>query len=106
MYVKDVVRAYLDLAEHLGDVRTQGQAFNFAPGQPISVLDLVGQIQKLMGCELEMQILGKAQAEIHSQYLDSTKAEQILGWRPIYSLDKGLAETIDWYRVFWENSSR
>ena len=30
---------------------------------------------------------------------DSTKAQQELGYRPIYSLQKGMQETADWYRA-------
>ena len=30
---------------------------------------------------------------------DSTKAQQELGYRPIYSLQKGIQETADWYRA-------
>jgi len=28
---------------------------------------------------------------------DTSRAEEMLGWEPRYSLDEGLAETIDWY---------
>jgi UDP-glucose 4-epimerase len=28
---------------------------------------------------------------------DTARAEELLGWEPEYSLDGGMAETIDWY---------
>jgi UDP-glucose 4-epimerase len=28
---------------------------------------------------------------------DTTRAEELLGWEPGYTLEDGLAETIDWY---------
>ncbi|HOA00293.1 hypothetical protein [Ruminococcus sp.] len=37
-------------------------------------------------------------SEILIQQLDATKAFDRLGWKAEYSVDKGLAETIDWYR--------
>jgi CDP-glucose 4,6-dehydratase len=46
--------------------------------------------------------LNQANAEIRDQYLDSSKAKRILKWAPLYSLEKGLAETIEWYKVFLE----
>jgi len=97
IYVKDVSSAYLRLAECLDDVGL-GEAFNFSPECALSVLDLVARIQRLMGCEhLVPDIQSTAQGEIHSQYLDSAKAHQVLGWRPLFSLDDGLRETISWY---------
>jgi CDP-glucose 4,6-dehydratase len=104
IYVKDVTTAYRRLAECIDDPRVKGQAFNFSPLQPISVLELVNKIQKLMGYEsVEPLILNKAKGEIYSQYLDSSKAHKILGWQPRYTFDQGLLETIDWYKNYFSN---
>jgi CDP-glucose 4,6-dehydratase len=98
IYVKDVSRAYLRLAERLDDPQVHGEAFNFSPEQAVSVLDLVGRMQRLMHCEhLTPDIRNTARGEIHSQYLDASKATRVLGWEPTYTLDAGLTETIAWY---------
>lgn len=101
IYVKDVSRAYLALAEGLDHPHVRGEAFNFSPEQALSVLDLVAHIHRVLGGEVQPpDVRGVAQGEIHSQYLDSTKARQLLGWAPRYSLDEGLGETIAWYRAY------
>lgn len=101
IYVKDVSQAYLRLAECLDDERIRGEAFNFSPEHAVSVLDMVARVQRLMAREdLVPEIQNSAQGEIHSQYLDSTKARDVLGWAPRYSLDEGLAETIAWYQEY------
>lgn len=98
IYVKDVTSAYLRLAECLSDPSVMGEAFNFSPWQPLSVLELVNHIQRLIGNKpIELNIMNVASGEIHSQYLDSKKAERLLNWRPRYTLDEGLKETIQWY---------
>ena len=105
IYVKDVTTAYMRLAESLEDPRVKGEAFNFSPWQPLSVLELVEQIQQLSGCpELEPRILNNAKGEIYSQYLDSSKAREILGWQPRYTLNQGLEETIVWYKNYFSNN--
>ncbi len=101
IYVKDVIQAYLSLAEAMDDPQVCGEAFNFSPGQAISVLELVDCIQRLMGCQhLSPIIQNTAQGEILSQYLDSTKASRLLNWKPLYSLTEGLTETIAWYQDY------
>jgi CDP-glucose 4,6-dehydratase len=101
IYVKDVTKAYILLAERLEDPRVLGNAFNFSPRKPLSVLELVANIQKLMNCEdITPMILNTAKGEIHSQYLNSSKAKDSLGWQPLYSLDEGLLETIAWYQDY------
>ena len=101
IYVKDVSQAYLRLAEGLDDERVRGEAFNFSPERPVTVLELVARIQRLAGREdLVPDIRNTARGEIHSQYLDASKAGRVLGWSPRYSLDDGLTETIAWYREY------
>jgi CDP-glucose 4,6-dehydratase len=101
IYVKDVVRAYMRLAECLDDDRVQGEAFNFSTETPLTVLELVQAIQRLMNCEhIEPQILDYAEGEIRAQYLSAAKARSILSWEPRFNLEQGLRETIEWYRVF------
>lgn len=89
------------LAECLDDDRVQGEAFEFSTESPMSVLELVTVIQRLMGCgRIELEVQNCAKGEIRIQYLSATKARTILGWQPGYGLEAGLQETIDWYRRF------
>jgi len=65
------------------------------------VLELVGMIQKFLHCEhLQPCISNDARGEIRSQYLSVAKARELLGWRPRFSLEAGLRDTIRWYREF------
>ncbi len=98
LYVEDAVNAYLVLASNLHKENVCGQAFNFGPNAPYSVLDIVGALQRLMNCsDLSPKVLNEARDEIRDQSLDSQKARQILGWEPLFNLDEGLQRTICWY---------
>ena len=101
IYVKDVVRGYLRVAEGLDREEIWGEAFNLSPESRVTVLELVGMLQKLMGCpELAPDVRNVSSGEIRSQYLSSAKAREALGWKPEFSLEQGLTETIDWYREY------
>lgn len=101
IFVQDVVEAYLLLAQTAKREDVQGQAFNFGPNRPLTVLELVAKMQTLMNREdLKPQILATAKAEIPHQSLSSKKAEKTLGWKIQYSLEQGLLETIKWYESF------
>ena len=103
IFVQDVVEAYLLLASRTQDQGIRGQAFNFSGEKPWTVLEVVANIQKLMKYEhIEPTILSQANAEIRDQYLDSQKAKQLLNWAPMFSLEKGLVQTIEWYNDFME----
>ena len=107
LYIKDAINAYLLLAEELERPEIKGQAFNFGPDNPVSVIDLVNKIIDLSGKKgLKPEILNKGQGEIKNQYLSSQKAKSLLGWEAKYSLDDGLKETYTWYEKFNEQETK
>ena len=100
-YVKDGVLAYLHLAEQMDRSEVLGEAFNFSNELQLPVLEMAHKILKLMNkTHLEPVILNQAKNEIKHQYLSAKKARQLLNWKPQYSLDEALVETIDWYKAF------
>jgi len=106
IYVRDVVEAYLTLAQKMGDLELQGQAFNFSSGRLLSVLELTEMILELLGrSDLKPVILNEAKSEIKNQFLSSEKAHACLGWQSKYGMEQGLLETIEWYRAFFEDES-
>ena len=105
IYVRDVVVAYLTLAEKMDDSRLFGQAFNFSLENQITVLELTKKILALMKkSDLDPIILNQVHGEIKDQYLSAQKAREVLAWTPKYSLDEALSETILWYREFFEKA--
>jgi CDP-glucose 4,6-dehydratase len=98
IYVSDIVDGYLMLAEKMERLQLAGEAFNFSNENPLSVLKLVKLIYAAAGTRPAFKVLDRAKFEIPHQYLDSSKARRILGWRPKVSLDRGLKLTVDWYK--------
>ncbi|MFB0525745.1 MAG: GDP-mannose 4,6-dehydratase [Phycisphaerae bacterium] len=103
-YVEDGAAAYTLLAECLA-ARSElcGEAFNFSNELQVTVLELVQRILALMGSELQPEVLSEARNEISHQYLSASKAHKMLGWSPLFDLDKGLQRTIAWYKKFLAN---
>jgi CDP-glucose 4,6-dehydratase len=98
-YAEDGAAAYMLLAECLAqNSEIRGQAFNFSNETPVAVLDLVRRILALMQSNLEPDVRNEATNEIRRQYLSAGKAQRILGWRPLFTLDEGLRQTIEWYK--------
>src|ERR1700694_921568 len=80
-YVEDGAAAYLLLAERLArDPSMRGQAFNFSNETPVTVIDLVDRILRIMGSRFTPEIRSDAPNEIPDQFLDATKARTMLGW--------------------------
>lgn len=107
VYVDDVARGYLMLAEKIEEVH--GEAFNFGAESPVRMLDLVNRIIRLAGKSGQLtphiMLQKKIEHEIDAQYLSAEKAETRLGWRAEIPLDEGLKRSIKWYRSHLEQDS-
>jgi CDP-glucose 4,6-dehydratase len=104
-YVEDGAAAYMLLAEQLAtQPKLKGEAFNFSNEIQVTVSQIVSEIIKLMGSNLQPDIRNEVTNEIRHQYLSAEKARRLLNWHPLFTLDEALVKTIDWYRDFLESN--
>jgi CDP-glucose 4,6-dehydratase len=106
-YVEDGAAAYMLLAEQLAaHPELKGQAFNFSNEIQVTVREIVEHILRLMKSNLKPEIRNEVQNEIRHQYLSAEKARRILNWHPLFELDEGLANTINWYKEFFAHEHK
>ncbi len=103
IFILDAVEAYILLAEKMEEISICGAAFNFSNENQINVLDITRKILEVMGRkDLEPKVLNEVSGEIKRQFLSAEKAKKELGWKPKYSLEAGLKETVNWYKDFFK----
>lgn len=105
-YVLEPISGYLRLAQKL---LTAGQeyaeAWNFGPLQhsAITTLDVVEKLVDLWDGDRTRIQYDPAAAKVHeahSLHLNWDKAASRLQWRPVFTIDEGLSETVEWYRSY------
>jgi len=102
-YVEDGAAAYMHLAERLAKhTELKGEAFNFSNEIQMTVTQIVDKILTLMGSNLQVDIRSEASNEILHQFLSAEKARKVLNWSPLFTLDEGLKNTVNWYENFLE----
>jgi CDP-glucose 4,6-dehydratase len=96
VHVADVVDGYL----RLGSAPiAPGTAYNFSSGERASVLEVVRWISAAVGTHLIADVRNEATGELAAQWLDASKAEREIGWRPSQRIVQSLPEIIAWYRA-------
>jgi len=75
---------------------------NLASGEEVKIQDLVRKIADLTqtSSKIEIGALPYRPTEIWRMYADSSRAREILGWKPSVTLDDGLRMTVDWFRDY------
>lgn len=97
-YVKDTCRGFLALAKAPG---IEGQEINIATNSEISMEDTLKTIARLMNADVKWvqdpDRIRPSKSEVFRLWGDNTKITTLTDWRPQYSIEQGLAETIEWF---------
>ena len=96
IFIEDVIDAYMKVIE-TSDIG--GEIFNIGYGEPHSVGEVVSKIVELTGNNVrpEWGSVPKRAIEPNVWQADITKAKDVFKWVPKYSLEKGLAKTVNWF---------
>ena len=97
-YVLDTVRGFALLASAKN---IAGQVINIGSGFEISVGDTLKLIKELMSSDVEFVVessrIRPSTSEVFRLCCDNSKIKKLCGFKPKYSLEQGLKETILWF---------
>jgi NAD dependent epimerase/dehydratase len=99
MFVADTVSAFIKIA---ASDQSIGQVFNAGTGRGVTVGKVAEMIIQM--CAHNKQIVADTKrfrppkSEVMALISDSTKARDLLGWEPQYSLEQGLEHTVAYMR--------
>jgi len=105
LHVLEPLAGYIEVAERLlgSEAKLYATAFNFGPA-PINdanVLEVAQAVARLWGSRARVEIVGGANLpEAEMLRLDSTKALQLLGWKPRWNLTETLERAVEWYKAW------
>ncbi|MFQ5845084.1 MAG: LPS biosynthesis protein WbpP, partial [Planctomycetota bacterium] len=67
-------------------------------GSRITINGLVNILNGILGKEVQPKYEEARPGDIRHSLADTTKAQEMLGWRACISVPDGLRKTIEWYR--------
>ncbi|WP_313757473.1 NAD-dependent 4,6-dehydratase LegB [Tissierella sp.] len=96
-YVKDTVQGFIEIAK---STNTIGEEINIATQQEISIgelaQELINQINPNVKIICEEERLRPEKSEVNRLLGSNEKIKRITNWKPNYTLEQGLSETIEW----------
>jgi dTDP-L-rhamnose 4-epimerase len=74
-----------------------GQAFNIGSGRAVTVAEVAGLVQGILGKHIEPEICGKYRVgDIRHCFADISLATEVLGYAPTVTLEDGMVELAEW----------
>jgi UDP-glucose 4-epimerase len=96
LYVDDAAAAIMLCAQK----ETESPLFHVATGVETSLHQVVEMLKGLLEPRvgaLKIEYRPARKGEVSRSFADSSKARAELGWEPVNHLDRGLAQTVEWY---------
>ncbi|QUH04875.1 dTDP-glucose 4,6-dehydratase [Saccharopolyspora erythraea] len=106
------VRDWLHVTDHCRGIQLvaesgrAGEIYNIGGGTELTNKELTERVLELMGQDWSMvQPVTDRKGHDRRYSVDHTKISEELGYEPVVSFERGLAETVEWYRenrAWWE----
>ena len=98
IHVVDLAKAHVVALQRLLEHKNTEnyEVFNVGTGQGSSVLEVIKSFERVSGKKLNYQVVDRRQGDVIKAYADTTKANQILGWKAESSLDDAMRSAWDW----------
>lgn len=98
IHVVDLAKAHVIALQRLLDKKntTKVETFNLGTGTGSSVLEVIASFEKVSGKSLPYKIVGRREGDITSAYANTNKANDVLGWRALSTLDEAMASAWKW----------
>ncbi|KKS96090.1 MAG: NAD-dependent epimerase/dehydratase [Candidatus Gottesmanbacteria bacterium GW2011_GWA2_43_14] len=95
-YIDDIVDGVMSVLKAVPDF----EIINLGSGRAVSVNGLIETIEKITGKKAAVAERPLNPADVFSTLADISKAKKLLGYRPKWTLEKGMAKFIEWYLKF------
>jgi len=98
IHVVDLAKAHVTALKRLTESKNADkvEVFNLGTGKGKSVLEVIKAFEAASGKQLNYKIVPKREGDVTEAYADTTKANDVLGWKAELSLEDALASAWKW----------
>lgn len=98
IHVVDLAKAHVKALQRLVNKENDEtvEIFNLGTGKGSSVLEVINAFEKVSQQKLPFKIVNRRKGDVTQAYADTTKANQVLGWKAELSLEDALLSAWQW----------
>lgn len=83
--------------------KAQNNTLNIASGKGYTLVEAAQFIKEFLGSKSKIHIKANRKGEVVQFIADLSKVKSILGYKPKYSIQTGLKESVKWYSRYYED---
>ena len=93
-YIDDIARGVIDALKPVGH-----EVINLGGHEVVTINNLIKLIEDVVGKKAIVEYGPPDLADMRSNWADVTKAGELLGWEPQFSLRSGIEKLVEWYNA-------
>lgn len=97
-FVSNAVQANIK-AMFVQNIKTDGEVFNIAVGERVSLNQLIEILKKLIEKNIQQIYREERSGDIRDSLADISKAKNILNYQPHIKIEEGLKYTLNWFKT-------
>ena len=91
-YIDDIARGSIAALKPLGF-----EVINLGSDRPVKLNHVIRLIEQSLGKKAQIEYQPRHPADVPATWADITRARELLGWRPLVSIEGGIQRTVEWY---------
>jgi UDP-glucuronate 4-epimerase len=77
------------------------RVFNIGNNRPVPLLDYIGALETCLGRKARMELLPMQPGDVPSTMADVRELERAVGFRPVTTIEEGIARFVQWYKDYY-----
>lgn len=105
IHVVDLAKAHVVALQRLLNKKNAEplEVFNLGTGKGSTVLEVIAAFEKVSGQKLAYKIVGRREGDITEAYANTDKANSVLGWKTVSTLEEAMASAWKWEQKIRSN---
>ncbi len=96
IHVSDIARAHVLALKDNPEMNSNCEIFNLGSGNGVSVLEMIESFEKATNEKINYELVDRRAGDVEAIYSDSKKAEKLLNWKPLHSLNDMMTSAWKW----------
>ncbi len=85
-----------------GETNAPYQLFNIGYGSPVKLMDFITEIEKNLNLNADKNMMPIQPGDVPKTWADVTDLQNLTGFRPVTTIDKGIKYFIEWYLKYYK----
>ncbi len=101
-YIDDIVEGTIRALDHQLEVSdcqngVLYKIYNIGNSHPIRLMDFIEELEDAFGKKAQKVFLPMQPGDVYQTYADTTKLQNEIGYKPVWTLHDGIAQFVKWY---------